>query len=335
MFCRGFRFGAGSGLWLLVSVVAIGPAHAQSFFEKLFGWGDPRPQPSQSAAQQRLGPTGGALPFERAPQLRPHEPRGHNEDAVSRGGTVQTMCVRTCDGYYWPVHFPVSRRDLRQDASLCEATCGAQTKLYTREGPGTEPEEMRDADGQSYGASATAFAYRRGLVNGCACHPMPWSDAERARHEGYGLAAAEMAIRVALAAAETANEARIASELAETKLRDEERDKALSLAAVGTASVAGSAFEPAVGPAEAAAVAAFAANQAPRVSTVEEHGLVRKQKHVDANDRVRTTKTKRLERGTRHAEAQTSRLSRGVTGQAAAPRNAVFAATGSKFWLAQ
>lgn len=327
------RLGARTALGVLAwAMLASSPAQAQSFFEKLFGLGDLRPQSTLVSPHPRPG----AIPVERGPQSLVREARRDTAGRDGGGGAVQTMCVRTCDGYYWPVHFPVSRHDLTQDANICEASCGAQAKLYTREGPGTDAEEMRDANGQSYGASATAFLYRRGLVNGCSCRPMPWSNGERARHEGYALAEAETAIRVAQAEAQKAGEARIASELAEAKIKQDEQDKMLAMAAVETASAAGSALEPGVGPAEAAAVAAFAANPAePAVAIGEEHGRRRKQKRVDGYDRERATKTKRLERGPREAVVQTSRLPRGVTAQTAAPRNAVFAATGPKFWWAQ
>jgi hypothetical protein len=189
--------------------VSAGGASAQSFFEKLFGLGSPHPPVAPPT--QRLGSSGvvlqgpgitGGPGDEGLPRRSRGSERGGAEDDGSRSGAkYQTMCVRTCDGYYWPVHYPVSRRDFKADADICNSSCGAQAKLYFRPGPGTEAEEMTDLDGNSYGASATAFAYRKGLVNGCACRPMPWSDGERARHEGYALAEAEKALRVAQAEA--------------------------------------------------------------------------------------------------------------------------------------
>ena len=182
-------------------VAGVTPAAAQSFFEALFGLGQSRPQP---APPSRLGggvvvvpPTVAGRRDEFDP-LRSRRVRDLDiDEARNDNGTYQTMCVRTCDGYFWPARFPVSRRDFKQDESMCQSACGSQTRLYFRPGPGTEAEEMKDLDGKSYGASDTAFAYRKGLVNGCACRPMAWSDGERARHEGYALAEQEKALRIA------------------------------------------------------------------------------------------------------------------------------------------
>ena len=226
---------------LAVSIATGGDAFAQSFFEKLFGLRDPRPSRPIASDTRRVTPAA----RQDVPQSRPYEPRSHLEDQADRGEMVQTMCVRACDGYYWPVRFPVSRRESQQDASVCASTCGAQAKLYTRSGPEVDAEEMKDADGVSYGASATAFAYRKGLVNGCACRPMPWSDGEQARHEGYALADAEKAIRAAQAEAERA----AAPSAAEVALVEVKPEPAEAQAAAVTV--------PAPGPAEAAAIAAF------------------------------------------------------------------------------
>lgn len=228
-------------LCLAASVTTGGDAFAQSFFEKLFGLGDPRPLRPAARDTRRVTPAA----RQDVQQSRPYEPRSHHEDQAGGGDMLQTMCVRTCDGYYWPVRFPVPRRESQQDASVCASTCGAQAKLYTRSGPGVDAEEMKDADGVSYGASATAFAYRKGLVNGCACRPMPWSDGEQARHEGYGLAEAEKAIRAAQAEAERAAAAS-AAEVATVEVKPEPAE--VHVAAVTV---------PAPGPAEAAAIAAF------------------------------------------------------------------------------
>ncbi len=172
-------------------------ASAQSFFEALFGLGAPKPTPIAPVARVITVPS--AFSRDRDPSVATSRTRGPENE---RGGeTVQTICVRTCDGYFWPIRYPAGRADFARDARICQATCGVETKLYTRPGPGTEPEEMRTTDGSSYGASSTAFAYRKGLSNGCACRPMPWSDAERARHEGYVLAEAETKLRIAEAEA--------------------------------------------------------------------------------------------------------------------------------------
>ncbi|MBX9924830.1 MAG: DUF2865 domain-containing protein [Hyphomicrobiaceae bacterium] len=204
-----------------------GSAHSQSFFEQLFGGGSQpvyRP-PSVAAPTQRLG-------VPESVQRNAAITRTEQDDAVSRrtptpadddgpadkrwsgGQSRQTMCVRTCDGYYWPVRYPARRKDLADDEAACRASCGTETKLYTRPDPGAPVEEMKDQNGRLYADSPTAFVYRKRLVDGCACKPMPWSDSEVARHERYALIEEERRIRVAEAdrlAKEAVEAARIAA----------------------------------------------------------------------------------------------------------------------------
>ena len=188
-------------------MAAAEPAAAQSLLGTLFGW-DHQPSNPASVAPTRppVPETHAAAAHQRDDVSSPSSQHTDFEHAArtrgSDGGSVQTMCVRTCDGFYWPLHFPAARHDLKAEEALCQATCGAETKLYTRADPGVEAEEMVDADGHSYGASPTAFAYRKGLTNGCTCRPMPWSGAERARHEAYALVEAEKKLRAEQAEAE-------------------------------------------------------------------------------------------------------------------------------------
>jgi Protein of unknown function (DUF2865) len=194
-------------LWVgIVSLLLVGQvssgAQAQSFFESLFGLGQTK-KPAFVPAPQRLGHSPAAPSSE---EERPARARRDGNETTKRdaGGSYQTMCVRTCDGYYWPVNYPASRKDFPRHADACEATCGTGTKLYFRPNPGTDAEEMVDLDGRSYGSSQTAFLYRRKLIDGCTCRPMPWSGSETARHERYALVEAEAKLRLAQQEAERA-----------------------------------------------------------------------------------------------------------------------------------
>jgi hypothetical protein len=181
------------------------PAAAQSFFEQLFGSSQQRPV--LQAPPQRLSVPGFVRPSAGGSLTGAQSVTGDDDEGGARspsqrtrashddGKSYQTMCVRTCDGYFWPATYPVSRGDFKREAAVCQATCGAETRLFYRPGPGTDPEEMRDIEGRSYGATPNAFRYRKGLIDGCACKPMPWSDGERARHESYALIEAEKVLR--------------------------------------------------------------------------------------------------------------------------------------------
>ncbi len=85
------------------------------------------------------------------------------------GGTFRTLCVRTCDGYYFPVSFSTTSSRFGADEKSCSAMCpGADTKLYYHSIPDQEPEEMISLAKEPYMSSPTAFKYR---VNGIASTP--------------------------------------------------------------------------------------------------------------------------------------------------------------------
>ena len=84
-------------------------------------------------------------------------------------GTVRTLCVRTCDGFYFPVSFSTTKDRFSKDAAACAALCpGAEAKLYYHSIPDEEPEQMVDLSGSSYMSSPNAFRYR---VNGARSTP--------------------------------------------------------------------------------------------------------------------------------------------------------------------
>ena len=87
-------------------------------------------------------------------------------------GTYRTLCVRTCDGYYFPISFSTTREHLPQDERACQAMCpGTESKLFFHDNPGGAPENMTALDGQAYSSLPTAFKYRTALAESCSCRP--------------------------------------------------------------------------------------------------------------------------------------------------------------------
>lgn len=103
--------------------------------------------------------------------------------------TYRTVCVRLCDGYYWPISFATTRSSFERDAAKCEASCGG-AKLYVYRNPGEEADDMVDLRGQPYKRLTTAFLYRTQYDAQCKCQPHPWEEAARLRHRIYALEAA-------------------------------------------------------------------------------------------------------------------------------------------------
>lgn len=92
---------------------------------------------------------------------------------LGEGGTVRTLCVRTCDGFYFPVSFSTTSEHFPKDIAACSAMCpGAEAKLYYHSVPDEEPEQMVDLEGQPYMSMPTAFKYRvdgARSTPGCTC----------------------------------------------------------------------------------------------------------------------------------------------------------------------
>jgi hypothetical protein len=105
------------------------------------------------------------------------------------GNTFRTLCVRTCDGYYFPVSFSTTSSRFPVDEKACAAMCpGASTKLYYHSIPDQEPEEMIDLDQQPYMSLPTAFQYRVNGINstsGCSCTAAPAEALPMAKPEIY------------------------------------------------------------------------------------------------------------------------------------------------------
>jgi hypothetical protein len=88
------------------------------------------------------------------------------------GGTYRTLCVRTCDGYYFPISFSTTSENFTHDSQICQAMCpGARAELYYHNNPGGGPETMTSITGAPYTALATAFQYRTSLNPACTCKP--------------------------------------------------------------------------------------------------------------------------------------------------------------------
>lgn len=91
--------------------------------------------------------------------------------APRRGGGYRTLCVRKCDGYYFPISYSTSSDRFHQDQMLCSALCpAAETALFSHR-TGSEAETMVSADEEQrpYTALPMAFRYRTEVVESCGC----------------------------------------------------------------------------------------------------------------------------------------------------------------------
>ncbi len=173
------------------SAIALAPpAEAQSFFQKLLGFGSgSAPAPAAQTPARPVPP----VRFQHRNARRWH-PRPQNaEEEIGppdSGGPYRTVCVRACDGYYFPLRHSAWRRNFASDVKSCRNACGDEARLYYYPVNGGSTDTMTDLAGRPYSEMPNAFAYRKALVSSCTCKPAPWSREEAARHQSY---AAEVA----------------------------------------------------------------------------------------------------------------------------------------------
>jgi hypothetical protein len=102
-----------------------------------------------------------------------YDPSGREDSYVrieGYGDTFRTLCVRTCDGYYFPISFSTEASRFGDDARACAAACpSTQVSLYVHRSPGEGVEQMVSLSGEPYTALPTAFAYRKAYDPSCTC----------------------------------------------------------------------------------------------------------------------------------------------------------------------
>jgi hypothetical protein len=84
-------------------------------------------------------------------------------------GTFRTVCVRTCDGYYFPISYATSRDHFAEDAQSCQQTCPAAETVLMSNPTGADISQAVAANGAPYTALPNAFKYRSSLVPSCSC----------------------------------------------------------------------------------------------------------------------------------------------------------------------
>ncbi|MDE5443976.1 DUF2865 domain-containing protein [Bradyrhizobium sp. CSA207] len=101
-------------------------------------------------------------------------------DLGPQSGTYRTVCVRTCDGAYFPVSFATVPARFPDDEKTCKALCpAADASLYTYRNPGEDMNSAVSVSGQPYTALPTAFKFRSEFNPSCSCKAagQSWADA--------------------------------------------------------------------------------------------------------------------------------------------------------------
>jgi hypothetical protein len=101
-------------------------------------------------------------------------------DYGPQSGTFRTVCVRSCDGGYFPISFATVPARFPDDEKTCKALCPAtEANLYAYRNPGEDINQAMSISGAPYSASPNAFRFRQEFNPSCACKAagQTWSDA--------------------------------------------------------------------------------------------------------------------------------------------------------------
>jgi uncharacterized protein DUF2865 len=137
------------------AVAATQPRNG-GIFDSLFG---SRPAPGQMAPDAQPG-IGGFSPVP--------------------GGSYRTVCVRTCDGYYYPISYNATPAKFAEDEKACKQSCPAtEANLYMFRNTGETIDQAVSTTGAPYTALPTAFRYRQTVDPNCSCRHQgeSWSQA--------------------------------------------------------------------------------------------------------------------------------------------------------------
>ncbi|MBK9083061.1 MAG: DUF2865 domain-containing protein [Rhizobiales bacterium] len=136
----------------------------------------PRRDPQRAATGDDLF---GATPpgMRRVPldDVPPDEPAAEPDDGTkadegARGGS-EAICVRSCDGGYFPLSVPARSGKLEDLQTLCTALCpNVEAKLYTM-AKGAAVADAVAPTGELYSAHPNAFRFRKKYDAACACKP--------------------------------------------------------------------------------------------------------------------------------------------------------------------
>jgi hypothetical protein len=133
------------------------------------------PQYAAAAAQREPGNFIDNLFGNNSSSLPPPSP-----ELAAPSGTYRTVCVRTCDGAYFPVSFATVQARFQDDERTCKALCPAtEANLFAYRNPGEDINQAVSLTGQNYSALPNAFKFRTEFNPSCACKAagQSWSEA--------------------------------------------------------------------------------------------------------------------------------------------------------------
>jgi hypothetical protein len=141
-------------------------------------------------------------------------PRFSTETATSPYGgsssTFRTLCVRECDGFYFPVSNATAEAQFKDDEAKCHSQCAGPAELYYHRSD-QDVDQMVSLSGRPYSTMPFAFRNRKVYIKGCSCNPSEYSREEIAKSEE----ALKLAKRADASAGKAASDAAFAKRMSQ------------------------------------------------------------------------------------------------------------------------
>ena len=112
-------------------------------------------------------------------ESEPNEPGAEMANPMAQTGSYRTVCVRTCDGYYFPISYATSPARFAQDEKSCQRLCpAAEAQLFSYRTEGEDISQATSSSGAAYTSLPNAFKYRQTFDAACSCKKAGQSWAE-------------------------------------------------------------------------------------------------------------------------------------------------------------
>jgi hypothetical protein len=97
--------------------------------------------------------------------------------SIDPNGRYRSVCVRTCDGFFFPISYSTYANRLAEDANMCQANCAAPAELYVYRN-GSDIDQAISLNGTAYADLPNAFKYRKSWIKGCSCKQAEYNPTE-------------------------------------------------------------------------------------------------------------------------------------------------------------
>jgi Protein of unknown function (DUF2865). len=132
------------------------------------------------APQQARREGGGPFNWFGGQQQEEEQPRSdlNISRSINPNAPYRTVCVRLCDGFYYPISYSTYPGRFSQDVTQCQSNCAAPAELYVYRNPGEEIEQAISLNGAPYNDLPVAFKFRKSYTTGCSCKEAEYNPTE-------------------------------------------------------------------------------------------------------------------------------------------------------------